>query len=289
VSDSVHVRFVTCRKYPEGDPETSDLAALLNARGVRCDVQPWDADVDWCDPLLCVIRSAWDYHHHLDRFLDWADTTAECTDLRNPPELVRWNAHKGYLLNLESRGIPIVPTNVVPKGERQRLADAIRSFECAVVVKHAVSLDGEGMLRIEPPTALDDAALKLVDEGDVLVQPYVDSIAGQGEMSAVFIAGQFAHAVRKSAAPGEYRVQERYGGRTDETAIEPAFLALAHQVMASIAEVPLYARVDLVCWQGEPCLGELELIEPSLYLRAAPASRETFAQAIESALEQRQS
>ena len=284
MSHSVHVRFVTCTKYPEGDPETSDLAALLNARGVLCDVQPWNADVDWCDAQLCVIRSAWDYHRHLNRFLDWADQTSACTELRNPVDLVRWNTHKGYLLDLQRRGVAIIPTQVVKKGERQRIADVIHAFARDTVVKPAVSLDGEGMHRLECAGVLDDAVLHLVDEADVLVQPYVESIADEGELSAVFIAGDFAHAVRKSAAPGEFRVQERYGGRTEVTAIEPAFLALARRVMASIAHTPLYARVDMVRWNGEPCLGELELIEPSLYLRAAPASRKTFLEAIESVL-----
>ncbi len=34
---------------------------------------------------------------------------------------------------------------------------------------------------------------------------------------------------------------------------------------------PLYARIDLVRWRGEPRLMELELIEPQLFLEAGDA------------------
>jgi len=279
VTRTLDVRFVTCSKYPEGDPETSDLAAYLNRNGIATDVQAWDADVDWAKSRLCVIRSAWDYHRHIDRFLTWTEIASTRTQLWNPAPLIRWNAHKRYLLDLARDGIPIVPTRVVRRGDHAGLTDTVAAFDTdEVVVKHAVSLDGEGMQRMHR-FAIGEAS-RLVDEADVLIQPYVASVAHEGEISALFIEGTFAHAVRKRAATGEFRVQERYGGTTDRIDIAAAFLALAERVVRAIPQATLYARVDMVSWRDQPCLGELELIEPSFYLRACRATQATFFEAI---------
>jgi hypothetical protein len=75
-------------------------------------------------------------------------------------------------------------------------------------------------------------------------------------------------------------VQERYGGTTERIDIEPAFLALAERVVRAIPRPTLYARVDMVRWRDQPCLGELELIEPSFYLRACRRTQAIFFEAI---------
>jgi hypothetical protein len=71
-------------------------------------------------------------------------------------------------------------------------------------------------------------------------------------------------------------------GKTGEqlaqaTAKEVQFAQL---VLSRLPEVPLYARVDLVDLDGQPCLMELELIEPSLYFSFAPASADRLAEHI---------
>jgi glutathione synthase/RimK-type ligase-like ATP-grasp enzyme len=266
------VRFATCAKYPQGDPETCGLAAFLNENGIATEVRPWNARVDWADSRLCIIRSAWDYHRHLDRFLAWTEHVAARTSLWNPAALVRWNAHKGYLLDLATQGIPIVPTELFTRGDGAAVWSVLAKHGWTdIVIKPAVSLDGEGAQRVLLESGLPNRDLShLVGRTDFLVQPWVESVAAEGEISAVFLDGKFLHAVRKRVAANEFRVQTRYGGRTDATIIEPEFRALASRIVNVIPEPALYARVDMVRWQGRPCLSELELIEPSLYLQAAP-------------------
>ena len=70
------------------------------------------------------------------------------------------------------------------------------------------------------------------------------------------------------------------------TAREPsaAELEVARAVLAAVpggADSLLYARVDLIPGpDGGPTLIELELTEPSLFLRTAPASADRLAEAI---------
>lgn len=105
----------------------------------------------------------------------------------------------------------------------------------------------------------------------------------------VFIEGDFSHAVRIGPllAPGE-GVIERLWERAvpmEITAPTAAQLGTARDVLAAVqAEVPeplLYARVDLVTGDtGQPLLGEVELVDPSLLLRFADPAAGRLAAAI---------
>ena len=62
----------------------------------------------------------------------------------------------------------------------------------------------------------------------------------------------------------------------------PDMRAEAEKVINLVAPAPVYARVDLVRGEaGQPLLMELELIEPSLYLRRSPAAAAKFAEAFD--------
>jgi hypothetical protein len=91
----------------------------------------------------------------------------------------------------------------------------------------------------------------------------------------VWIAGELTHAVRKSPrfADGVERV-ERVPIAADERALAMALVAAAGTGL-------LYARVDLVRDEaGVPCVMELELIEPSLFLVQHPPALARLADAL---------
>src|SRR5262245_65612149 len=106
--------LVTCLKIPEPDPDEVLLMAALRVAGIEAALASWDDPrVDWRSFDLAVVRSTWNYHQHLDAFLAWIDRAAASTRLCNPAHVMRWNAHKGYLLELEARGLPIAPKALV--------------------------------------------------------------------------------------------------------------------------------------------------------------------------------
>ena len=150
-----------------------------------------------------------------------------------------------------------------------------------VVVKPAVSIGAIGALRAE---ALDPACLehldRLVAEGDVMVQPFVASVAEAGEVSLVYFGGRFSHAIRKQPAPGDFRVQDMYGGTVHPHQPTAAELAVADAVLARTPAPTTYARIDLVEFDGAPALMEAELIEPELFLGATPEAAMNFARVL---------
>jgi hypothetical protein len=86
--------------------------------------------------------------------------------------------------------------------------------------------------------------------------------------------------------PGEFRVQEEFGGVYRVIEEPPAeAIALAEQVLAAIDAPLLYARIDLVPdIDGRWLLMEAELIEPDFYLGSDPAQGAGFARALRDAL-----
>jgi glutathione synthase/RimK-type ligase-like ATP-grasp enzyme len=210
--------------------------------------------------------------------------------------VIRWNADKRYLVDLAEAGVATVPTVVVERGDCARtLAD--RAGEAGwdeVVIKPAVSGAGRETYRLNarpdrPASEPHDPAAEAlwqrrVAQEDMLIQPFVPAIVDSGEVSLVVIDGEATHAVRKIAAPGEFRVQDDHGGtvhmhRPTARETDLAERAIAAAVERTAAAI-LYARVDLVDAETGPQVMELELIEPELFLRHRASSAGALARAV---------
>jgi glutathione synthase/RimK-type ligase-like ATP-grasp enzyme len=278
------IRLVTAAVLPDPDRDLDRVADGLAARGVEVDVAYWhDAAIDWSDAPLTVLRSPWDYVDRLDEFLAWVERIGALTALWNPPSLVRWNTHKAYLLELSSLGAPVVPTVLLAQDGAASL-DGIADAQGwnAVVVKPAVGVGAVGAGRFEVGDGAGQRHLdRLLQSGDVLVQPYASAIERDGEISIVTFDGRASHAVRKTPAAGEFRIHEQYGGALTAIGLGDAPVALAERVVASLPTATLYARVDLVPMAGLWHVVEVEATEPRLYLEHAPtAATETLVVAI---------
>jgi glutathione synthase/RimK-type ligase-like ATP-grasp enzyme len=275
------VALVTCADERYLEPEVHDAAAALSARGVSTDVVSWDEDRDWAAYQLVVVRTPWDYFDRVTEFLDWAGRVDRQTALVNPVDVLRWNSHKGYLVELTAKDVPTVPTWMIP-GPSTDVADQIREVPWdEIVVKPAV--DGGARhawrgLRDDP--ALSRVAERLTDHGDIVVQPFVPAIV-DGERSLVFLGGRFSHAVRKLPQEGDYRSQRHLGGSEVDHEPDSAELQVALAAMSAAPGRLTYARVDLVDWQGAPVLIELEVIEPDLFFRDVPERLDRFAEVVQ--------
>jgi len=289
------VALATSVDWPDLPPDEHELPPSLRRLGVDVEIAIWtDPAVDWDRFDLILIRSCWDYHDDLGAWWAWLDRLERGragARLRNPPAVVRWNARKTYLRELQARGIPVVPTVWLegealgsPAATRDALSAAAASFD-QLVAKPAISAGALGTLRLERTALGTPGVARAITEvlplwrrrAPLLVQPFLPEIASEGEWSLLFFDGAFSHAVLKRPAVGDFRVQERHGGTTAAPAPSEALLSAAHAALdgalsALQASPLLYARVDLVVVDGAPLLMELELIEPALFLERAPAA-----------------
>lgn len=289
MTDQRHVALATYENAPRLAPDDRALIPALERVGIDAQPVVWSRDREWDLFDAVVIRSCWDYHRRSGEFLAWLDRlAAHRIPTWNSPQMIWWNADKRYLFDLAGRGVPTVPTIVIQNGTPDDVVDA-----CAAqgwtkfVVKPAVSASGYETHALVAP--LDEAAVARVSQamaaGDILVQPFVEEVARDGEYSFVFIDGHLSHATIKRAAPGEFRVQQEFGGSVTAIVAPPRLAAQAEQVLEVLPETPLYARVDGIARQKTFVLTELELIEPNLFMEYAPGSADKFAAAIAGRLE----
>lgn len=277
---SAEVLLVTCRDYEDGEPGHELLDAALAQRGVSSAWVQWDDPfVDWTQARLVVVRSAWDYDARLQDFLGWAGVVGPA--LVHGPEVFRWNTDKHYLVDLAAMtGLPVVPT--VTASTPVDLRAAVSRFGTAVV-KPRYGSGGRGIVLV-----YDADAWLPVDSGPWVIQPKLDAVHGEGELSVFVIGGHPVSQLRRVAGRDDIRVSARYGGTayhaplTDETAL------LAVDAVAAATEIVgseiVYARVDMLREKGSLLVSEVEITEPNLYLDLIPENADKLAAAIQARL-----
>jgi glutathione synthase/RimK-type ligase-like ATP-grasp enzyme len=286
------IALATCDILPElwaGDRLFLDE---LRRRGFTSAPVVWDDPrVDWDAWDAVVIRSCWDYHLKIDRFRAWLDrAAANGRVVINPPALVGWNLHKGYLLDVARAGGTIPPTRVLPRCTPGTLREHLeREGWRDAVIKPAVSASGQStrLIRGRPTEEDERRFAETIAAGDVLAQAYVPEVREHGEWSLVFFEGRYSHAALKRAAPGEFRVHIEWGG-TVESGEPPARLVADAQALITALDLQsTYARVDGTDVGGALIVMELEVIEPELFFDQHPEAAARLARAVERVLQSR--
>lgn len=229
-----------------------------------------DPSVDWRRYGAVLVHCAWDYQDRHEAFLAALDRIAGLgVPVFNDPATVRWNIRKTYLREFEARGVPVIPTLWPDAPTADDITEAMRVFGVDdVVIKRQVGGGARGQTRY---TRANMPASGPILDRPGMIQPFIPSIATEGEYSFLFVDGDFSHALVKRAKSGDYRIQESYGGTSEAIDASAADRATAQAVLTALATPPLYARVDMVRGlKGELLLMELEVIEPFLYPKDGP-------------------
>ena len=294
------IALVTYAELPDLDADDAPLLAALAARGVEASATVWDDPaVDWSGFDLVVLRSTWDYMDRLEEFLAWADRVAAVSTLANPVDILRWNTDKIYLRDLEQRGIAVIPTKYLDPAihNEGRKIHARTPGRGQFVVKPTVSAGSKDTARYRSGDVDDRGEAmrhtrRLLREGrGVMIQPYLTAVDDVGETALIYVGGLFSHAARKGAILAGFGSAQDEPFMAEEMTVRepsPAERAVGDAVIAALpdlvtgadgAEFPLlYARVDLLPDdEGNPLVLEVEVTEPSLFMRLAPGSVERFA------------
>jgi len=257
------------------------LVAPLAEAGWNVLMSPWrDRSIDWSGFDAVLVRSPWDYQQAPAEFLATLDRIeALGTPLANSAAHARWNFDKRYLFELEAKGVEIVPSLLID--EPLTTAKLIKAWNThravGLVVKPTVGATASDTFRLTHPSDLPSGLLETFAAKPCIAQPFMSFVVREGEFSAHYFGGQFSHAILKSAAVGDYRVQEEWGGVPRPIEIEPALLAAANRAFVALPAGTLFARIDLVRTEARSfALMEAEIIEPALYLRTDPGSPARF-------------
>ncbi len=247
--------------------------------GLSIEPVKWPHAHDWKRFGAVLVHCAWDYQDNHEGFLSRLDEIAGLgVPVFNSPDLVRWNIRKTYLNDFAARGVAVIPTHYPDHPTADDIDRAFAAFGPDVIIKRQVGGGARGQTRYTP--ANRPAAGPILDRPG-MIQPFVKSIATEGEFSFLFIDGEFSHALIKRAVKGDYRIQEAYGGSSQPIYPTPADQHAARSVLEALDEPPLYARVDMVrADEGHLLLMELEVIEPYLFPKDGPGIGAMLGQAL---------
>jgi hypothetical protein len=297
--------LATCKDQLQQDqqpqaPDDQVLIEVLQRRGIAAQAVAWNnPSVLWSGSHI-IIRSTWDYFSDMSAFMTWVSRfdNDEQPSLWNPPPVIRWNAHKAYQLELARRGIPILPTILLPQGSQAHLAALMQQHHWRqAVIKPACGINAFGFYKVACQQMLAEGQEHLdvlLKNQDVLVQPYFASIEERGEHSLIWIAGQWSQYVvskrtttrSTNATAGD---EEILFASRDELRLAKQVLQCAWEALGMAPQELLFARIDLVRDdQGHLRLLELEMIEPILYLKHLPHLAEQLADAIEHMMQKKE-
>ncbi len=258
--------------------------APMAGLGWAVDMVPWRRDVDWDEYDLVYICTPWDYQDDVGAFMDVLETIERsAATLVNSLDLVRWNLEKTYLRELELRGADIVPSLFFDHFDADRIAACFTAHETdRIVVKPVVGANADHISVLTNPLAgaTVDELRRVFADRPFFVQPFIDSVQSEGEYSLFFLGGDYSHAILKKPKAGDFRTQEEHGADILGVAAPEALVETARSVLGVVNPQPVYVRADFVRGRGRFLLMELELIEPSLYLRTDAGAPARFAAAL---------
>ena len=297
VSKLADIALLTSRRFSAPEAAEGDwylgnilledrlLSDSLRARGLTSARVEWsDPEIDWSRFRAAVFRTPWDYFTRFAEFTEWLGRVEAQTRLCNVPSIVRWNVDKHYLRDLENRGVPVVPSRFLEQGSVVSVAEQLEeSGWREAIVKPCVSGGAHHTYRVDDSSiaTVEPVVNRLLQTCSLLLQPFQEEIVRTGEDTLMVLDGRYTHAVRKVAKPGDFRVQDDFGGTVHDLTPVPEQIELAERAMAACRPAPVYGRVDMVRDNtGRFAVMELEVIEPELWLRRHPAAAEVMADGI---------
>lgn len=265
------------------------LSQVLTELGISHEIQAWsDPLVDWSSYSHLMIKSTWDYFDFYPEFLAWIEKIkALGIPVLNDLDTICWNSDKRYLLEIEAKGFPTIAGILLEKGSKpalEKIQEKVTSD--TLVIKPLVSGGAKNTLKIPVSewANFQEKVTQLVQEEAFLVQPFIKEVAEVGEYSLIFFNQNFSHAVLKTPAKSDFRVQHYFGGTIQEIHPDISLLESAQTLIDAFGKGTLYGRVDGVLIDGIFHLMELELIEPYLFLGLSDKAIPNYKSAVRSRL-----
>ena len=245
---------------------------------------PWTQEnVNWADYEVVVIRSTWDYQERADEFMQVLKNIEESgVPLYNSYAIAKWNINKNYLREVAGKGAEIIPTIWLEKFQFEKIPEYFEKFQTnQIIIKPTISANSDNTFWLKKDNYLTykDLLNESLKNRQLMVQPFVPAIIEDGEYSLFYFAGEYSHCILKTPKQGDFRVQEEHGGVLQSIQPCKELLTAGQKALQTIPEEVLYARVDLVDFQGTYKIMEIELIEPSLYFNLDESAPQRFVDA----------
>ncbi|MEZ5023194.1 MAG: hypothetical protein R2728_08045 [Chitinophagales bacterium] len=136
----------------------------------------WDnADFDWTKTKMALFRTTWDYFDRFDEFFKWLQIVQKKTKLVNSYNLIHWNIDKHYLADLKMKGVPIVDTYFIEKGDNRTLANILKECDWEdAILKPAIAGAARHTYKLNNSNIEDHESIfqQLIKSEALLLQPF---------------------------------------------------------------------------------------------------------------------
>jgi len=250
------IAYVTQAVTEPPDPDRDVLLAALRRARLQGVPVAWDADVDWSDFDLVLIRSSEQAARSgRQEFLRRIRHIEGQTLLANPAVVLARNSDLTYLRDLAGRGVKTADTVWFEPGDStDDCAETLRGKGWSRFAVRA----NTGHVRATVAHSPEEAARVA---GEFASRGAVGSIQSDGEeqlVSVVLLDGHVSHAVART---------EGMSGEPERVAIEAGLTEFVESMVPLAASEPLlYARVDAVEDAGQWLLKRFDAVGPTLFL-----------------------
>jgi glutathione synthase/RimK-type ligase-like ATP-grasp enzyme len=255
--------------------------------GWQIDCVSWrNLSHDWSQYDAVYICTPWDYPDDPQLFIRVLEAIeASSARLINPVSLVRWSLAKTYLRDLAERGGAVVPSLWLDHFDAGQVVGWFDHFQAErIIVKPEVGTNSQHQFVLSDPVDQEQLSdlRRVYSARPFFVQPFISNVQSEGEYSLFFFNGDYSHAILKTPEQGDFRSQEEHGAEIKSVVASREQITAAERLLALVEPEPSYVRVDLVRDDNDNyLLMELELIEPSLYLRTDLGAADRFARAFD--------
>ena len=171
--------------------EDEQLISFLEGKQLKVTSVAWNKpDINWKQYNVVIIKSPWDYHDHIEAFYAWMKAIENLgIQILNPPDTIRWNSNKKYLLEIAGAQLPIIPTILLEKGTAPYWQQLFQNWNTdKIVVKPCVSAGAKNtlLLSLDKIEEKSTELKALIASEDFLAQPYLKEIGYSNHMAAAF-------------------------------------------------------------------------------------------------------
>jgi glutathione synthase/RimK-type ligase-like ATP-grasp enzyme len=255
------IYFLSCYKQPNLPPKEINAVNLLREHNFKTEIVFWDEiDTDtFTNQDVIFLRSTWNYDQKPQAFIQFLnELKAKNIPVINYLETILWNLNKKYMFEFQEKNLAVIPT--FHTFEKTKLVEQFPDCN-RIIAKPFFSAGARGLVSMTKNEWLENT---LPDT--YICQPFVESVPELGEWSLIYFDGNYSHSVLKKPKTGDFRVQSDHGGTVTYVDVPKDWITLGESFLNACPQNPFFARVDLVIWENNPVLIELEVIEPELFV-----------------------
>jgi len=232
---------------------------------------------DLCD--IIYIGQLGQIHQNKEPFMKFLDILESFPgEVINPIKTIKKNLSKQYLIDLQKKGIKVIPTiNIdsnmsISELENLEFPNYGKAKDGIVLKPKVFGEQGDGVVKLEDFSSEEELQEYFLKSSGIIAQPLIKDIYIKGENSFIFLGRKYSHGVNKIT--GEFKINFK-SDSTNKTKYIPTTptekeLKLCNDAFNVLGIKYGYLRIDIIPGEN-PLIGEIEMINPAGYLKEVGA------------------